>query len=190
MTIHKMAKIIKASLMIYPFKYVCFVLGTGLWAYNLTEEWHLYIRIYEGCCVSNKGFGNIGHNTGVYSGKTFCSVHYHVKPSPRPFRAQAFRKQEVPGGGQTFLTSWDTRHIQHASLLCHKKISYLSICSSASLNFWDGSATSPFPDTLISHFKCPFTPVRMSAGSVSMAHLLMNRWPATARAGIIIFQAE
>ena len=57
-------------------------------------------------------------------------------------------------------------------------LSHFSICSSASEVLGLGFKTSPFPVTLMSHFRYPFVPVLMSPGSVSRAHLSQNWWPA------------
>lgn len=55
--------------------------------------------------------------------------------------------------------------------------SHFSICSSASEIFGLVFKMSPFPITLMSHFRYPFVPVLMSPGSVSRAHLSQNWWP-------------
>lgn len=58
-----------------------------------------------------------------------------------------------------------------------KKLQYFSICSSVSAVFCVACIASPFPVTLMSHFRYPLAPVLMSAGSVRRAHLSQNWWP-------------
>lgn len=120
------------------------------------EEADDHVRVHERRVVSDEGLGDVGHDAGVVPGEAFCSVHLHVETGPGSLRGETFRDQQVPDGethldqSETGIYQTKTRHFRVVFEI--KRVSDLSICSSASLVFCPGCMTSPFAETLMSHF--------------------------------------
>lgn len=65
--------------------------------YHLFKEADDNVWVYESCVVSNEGFGDVSHDTGVVAWKAFGSINLQKETRPGSLGGEAFWYQKVSG---------------------------------------------------------------------------------------------
>lgn len=78
----------------------CFLLGSSWYctqvAHLLPCKDHLHVGVYQVFVFPNESLLHVGHDAGVHTGQTLCSIDLDVETSPLPLWRDPVWEEEVP----------------------------------------------------------------------------------------------